>query len=477
MINLYIVNPIKMRVVLDSDDELYRLKKALTFKNNSVEYQIKMTRNSAARYGQIWAQKRIAELKENLYECLLWEDEEGYYTRPGLLDYIMARFHGSVKFENLIAYPEFQLMPWHNQPQYEPHRAQAEAVERLLKNPHSHIEFATGTGKSYIIQLLIKKTGLPTVVSTPSITIARQLYNECIHLFGKNKVGLLGDSRRDIGKHILIAVGKSLSLISIPEEVEAFKKYQVLISDESHTLPADIFEKFCHGILSHCPYRWFVSGTQERADGTELKLISIIGKKVHSYSIQQAITDGVLAKLSFLIFNVESPSLFESQNIVRMNQEHFYKNERIARAIAEIAAASVANGDPVLILVDEHIQNDILKRYMTVDYAYACSDNDNNDICEKFNKGEIMCVVGTSAVSTGTNFKPVKLTINWQAGKSSVKIKQGAIGRSTRIDKDAGKSECKIVDFRVVNVRQLKRHADIRISYYKQIGEVMFANL
>jgi excinuclease UvrABC helicase subunit UvrB len=94
-------------------------------------------------------------------------------------------------------------MPWHSEPKvvfddpyFEPTKAQSEGVERMLKNPHCHVEHATGTGKSFLVELLIKSTGLPTVVSTPSKSIARQMYDECILLFGKRNVGLFGDGKR-----------------------------------------------------------------------------------------------------------------------------------------------------------------------------------------------------------------------------------------------------------------------------------------
>lgn len=472
---LTIVSPIKMLIEFESEKEYNSLVKSLTYTNNSIAYQIKMVKENSFKYSKHWVGERLAELESQLKETLLFSDKDGYYTRPGLLKYIQKRFNCTV--ENLVQYPEFKLLPWNKMPEYEPYRAQAEAVERMLKTPHSHIEFATGTGKSYIIQLLVKKTGLPTVVSTPSVSIARQLYSEFKERFGKSQVGLFGDGKRELEKNILIAVGKSLSLVEEPEEIERFKKYQVLISDESHTLPADQFEKFCHGLLAHCPYRWFVSGTQERADGTDLKLLSIIGPQVHSYTIQQAIQDGVLAKLSFLIFNIRSNSFYESKNLVKMNQEHIYKNESIARIIAELAYEAMLNNMPTLILIDEHVQEEILRKYMKVDYVYANGKADNHKICNDFNEGKIMCVVGNSAVSVGTNFKPVKLTINWQAGKSSVKVKQGPIGRSTRLDSRTNKTECKVIDFRITNVPVLKRHADVRIGYYREVGGVNFLNV
>lgn len=472
-----IVTPIKMYFKDVTSEEVEILKKMLTYKNKSIEYQIKKLKQS--NYSSYWIGIKLQELEPKLYNTLLWKDEETgeYYTRPGLLYMIQKRFI-NVEIDNKVKYPEFNRMPWENVPLYTPHKAQAHSVDLLLQNPHSNIEFATGTGKSYIIMLLIKSTGLPTIVTTPNISIAKQLYDQAVSLFGKKRVGFFGGGKKEFDKHILIAIGKSLSLVKHPELIEKFKKYQVLISDESHTLPANTFEYFCHTLLGHCPYRWFLSGTQERTAGDDLLLYSIIGQRVYSYNIQQAIDDGILAKLNFKIFDVNSNSgYFDESNVVKMNQEHFYKNEKIASFIAELTRSAVINNKPVLILVDEHIQEQILKKYMTVEYAYAHAKVDVHKIVNDFNAGKIMCVVGTSAVSIGTNFKPVRLTINWQGNRSPIKIKQGVIGRSTRIDPESGKRECVIVDFRIVNVPLLKKHADLRINYYKNIGAVEYIKL
>lgn len=471
---LTLETPIKMRILFETTEEYTRLYEALTYKNTSVAYQIKMTWESADKYGRDWAANRVQQLEQELKQTLIFQDEQGYYTRPGLLNFIKTRFECEI--ENKIVYPEFKLFPWHKMPEFDPHKAQAEAVEKMLANPQCHIEFATGTGKSFIIQLLTKAAGLPTIICTPSKGLARSMYEECQYLFGKGKVGLLGDTKREIGRHILVCIGKSLSMITDPEELEAMKKYQVFVSDESHTLPADQLDRASHEVVGHCPYRWSVSGTQERTDGSDLKLLSMIGPQVYNYTIQQAIEDGVLAKLSFLVFDVNSGNFFESNNLVRMNQEHIYKNEKIAQVIASLVEQAVLAGMPTLVLIDEHIQEEILKAYMKVEYTYACGKTKTHKICKDFNDGKIMCIVGNSAVSTGTNFKPLRLTINWQAGKSGVKVKQGPIGRSTRIDKKTGKTDCKVIDFRITNAPTLKRHTNERIRYYSEVGKVEYVN-
>jgi len=467
---LRIETPIKMRVIPSDTAELERLRDLLTYDNKSVAYQIKMAKQMAYRYGAAWAANRVMELEQELTHSLLFTDEAGYYTRPGLVKYIQNRFL-DCKIDNLVEYPEFKLIPWSRQPENTPYPYQETAVERLIEAKHAHIECATGTGKSFIIELLVKGSGLPTIISTPSKSIARQLYEE-LHLhFGKSKVGLFGDGKDEVGKHILVAIGKSLSLVKEPERIQEFKKYVCFISDESHTLPAEQFDYYSHEVLGHCPYRWFLSGTQERSDGSELRLLSIIGPQVFHYSIQQGIRDGFLAKLQFLVLNVTSQVQYESKNLVRMNQEHLYKNTQIAQVIGSLAKEAVLNNMPVLILIDEHIQEELLQTYLGVDYVYASGNTKVHQICKDFNDGKIMCVVGNSAVSTGTNFKPVRLTIIWQANKSGVKVKQGPIGRSTRIDKKTGKTDCKVVDFKISNVDTLRRHANERIKYYQEIVE------
>ena len=184
-----------------------------------------------------------------------------------------------------------------------------------------------------------------------------------------------------------------------------------------------------------------------------------------------------LAKLSTLIFDVDSGSNYSSARAVGMNQHHLYKNETILQIISAMVPDAINKGMPVIILVDEHEQERLLRNRLGNIFTYARGGTDTEKICADFNAGKIMCVVGTSAVSTGTNFKPVQLTINWKGNKAGTKVKQGAIGRSTRLDPASGKDSCRIVDFRVVNIPMLYRHANERIKFYKQVGPVHFAKV
>jgi superfamily II DNA or RNA helicase len=474
-VKLTLETPAKLRITEFSDKEYVGLQSLLSYKDKSVEVAIRRLKANSYYHksmGQEAFNRELDRLHSELNKPLLFHDDDGVYTLPGLKKRIEGVF-SDITFENLVEYPEFGLIPWAKKPEHEPYDYQLKSLENMLKTPHSHVELSTGTGKSLLALLLTKEAGLPTLIVTPSIGLAKSFYNDCVNAFGKRRVGMFGGGKKEIGKEILVCVNKSMSMVK-KEEYDSFKKYQVLISDESHMNASLTNDLWISNLCAHIPYRWFLSATQERNDGKDMLLEGIIGPLVYELSIQKAIADGYLAKISTLIFDVESHSMYNTtSNIVKMNQKHFYANQDILDIIGILVSNAMEEGMPTLILIGEHEQERLLRNKLGSIYAYAKGGSDTNKICNDFNSGKIMCVVGTSAVSTGTNFKPVRLTINWKAGKAETTVKQGPIGRSTRLDPSTGKTECKVVDFRVTNIPMLYRHSNLRIKLYKDVGPVI----
>jgi superfamily II DNA or RNA helicase len=470
-------SPVKMRIAEFSEMDLSRLKKTLSFKKKEIQHA--MTRMKKGKYflvqkmGEEAYELEMNRLKNNLVGSVLYEDFDGYYTLPGLRQKIQNLFQGT-EFVDMVEYPEFQPVPWEKLPEHKMRYYQDESVAALLKDPNSHVELPTGSGKSTVIINMVKEVGLPTIIATPSASIAQQIYKEMIKLLGKKNVGLFGDGKREIGKRFLVCVGKSLSLVEDAEEKEAFKKYQVILGDEAHTIAADQFHRYNVELLGHCPYRWYFSATPERNDGRDILLEGLIGNCVYLKTLKELQDQGYLAKLTTMIFNVNSKSSYKGKNGILCNQKHIYQNKEIIKIIGMLVREAMATDMPTLILIDEKSQEELLLKELGAIYAFAVGGSDTNKICEDFNKGLHMCVVGTSAVSVGTDFKRNKLTINWKGNRASTTTKQGAIGRSTRIDEASGKFECKIVDFLINNVDSLNRHGMERVSYYEEVGPVEF---
>lgn len=350
----------------------------------------------------------------------------------------------------------------------------------------------TGLGKSHIIECLTKTIGLKTIIMAPSRSIAGQLYKQLQRAFGKKRVGLYGDGRKDFKK--LITVGISASLTRVEKDSDAWKELsqaQVFIADESHLCPADTLASVCFGLCAAAPYRFFFSGTQLRADGAGLLLEAITGSIVFRMTVKEGVDQGYLAKPNFLVATIDSPSQFMSDDHMDMMNVHYYRNPVLAKHAANIANKSIdLLGHQVLILVEHVDQLQYLLPYFKheVGFAHGGLTKDNKDsvdprfhdsdpdaLVDRFNAGDLPILVGTSCISTGTDIRTPKTVIYLQGGQSEVKIRQ-AIGRGTRLVD--GKTTFNFVDYDVnlpgmmAGARKLpsvKRHAQTRREIYDAV--------
>jgi superfamily II DNA or RNA helicase len=273
-----------------------------------------------------------------------------------------------------------------------------------------------------------------------------------------------------------------------------------IVAHNCHTLPAESLEKVCHGLLETAPYRFFFSGTPTRGDGTEKLLRSIIGKEVYSIGAAEAVAGGYICPHEYRIVSVPpSNSNFTSNDPLEIKRVHFLNNSNVLRFAAKLANAEArANQKQTLILVEEMSQVSALAALITVPFAIAHSEANKarllelglkkvkpNESVEKFNRGEAMVLIGTSCISTGTNIYNVHHCINLQGGISETKVKQGAIGRSTRFARSnpfknpwPAKTKSIIWDFDVKGIKVLERHLAKRIEYYEQSGsEIKFIKI
>jgi type I site-specific restriction endonuclease len=93
---------------------------------------------------------------------------------------------------------------------------------------------------------------------------------------------------------------------------------------------------------------------------------------------------------------------------------------------------------------------------------------DNGALVEGFNNCEFPILVGTSAVSTGTDIRSVKTMVYLKGGKSEIEVRQG-VGRCTRLDPTVSKTACVIYDFDVENISVLHKHALVRQKIFEDI--------
>lgn len=494
-----IENPTKAYMNSYLEEELLALEKELSYKNEAYAYDVKRHINNKwlrSKNHAIW-EKKLKELQSLVNNTLVFQDEKGPYIRPGSIPYVK-----NIQFtvENKIKYSSFKKIAWAHKLPFELYPYQEESVKKLLDVKHGNVELTTGSGKTIILLKLLRESGLSAVVIVPSVSIFNEILGKAEYFLGKGLVGGYGDGKKNIDKKITIAIGDSLvNIKDDTKEQKFFREKQMFISDESHLLPSETLEKVCHKLLENIPYRFFLSGTQTRNDGTEKLLQSIIGPTVHTLSTKEAVEKGYICPHKFRIVRVESSNPnFNSKEPLEEKRVHFLGNKNIAAFIAKLANFEGSKGRQTLVLVEELHQISSLIKLLNVPYAYAHSSKNKEDLekrgiekvdskeaVDKFNKNEVKVLIGTSCISTGTNIFPCHNTVNWAGGSSEIKTKQGAVGRSIRLhshnpfkDRCLLKEKCIIYDFDVVDNYTMREHLKQRIIYYRDSGtEIEFLTL
>lgn len=479
---IYLPTPTQA-VLKGYDDRIDALKKEFTFTDKTAVYAVQRFKKQTwflNKFGEEAFAEELVELKKKQQVCLIKEKDGEYVTHAGLARLIADKYQDKVELG--FEYPETGPMVWYNQPKFDLRYYQKEAVEKLIAVKHGSISLPTGSGKSRCVEELIKRLGLRTVVMAPTSNIALQLHKSLVNSFGERNVGLLGAGKKKFDKKIVVAIDKSLTNVKRDsKEWEILSQTELFIADESHITAAETLEEVCMGLFANTPYRFFVSATQVRNDGSDLLLNGVIGPIVYSVTLKQLVDEGFLAKPNFLIVPTESKSNYYSQDVLRMLKKHLYENVEIHKKFALMANKCAASGRQVLIMIDHVEQFPYLVGNLTHEFKFAHGPldkkhkqiidsrfhkSDNSKLVESFNNREFPILVGTSCISIGTDILPVNDIFNLQGGSSPIKFPQ-LVGRGTR--KVEGKNSFNFFDPDIRNIPTLHRQTANRVEIYRDM--------
>lgn len=491
-----IETPIKAYLHGASPETLERIRSFLSYSNTANLFTYRRTLNNR------WLKKKdpdqwaalCKEQKADIKKSLLSLDGNGYYIRPGSVPYLIEEgFFTQSDVSNMVKYPELKPMPWAKVPKYTLYPYQASSVEKLIAERHGCVNLCTGAGKALTLITIARNMGLKTLIVVPSQSTFLEMVKNCELHLGKGNVGMLGDGKKKTDKKIIVCISKSLTTLkSDSEHYKNIKEAQVMLIDETHTFGAETLDTVCHGILSDVPYRFFFTGTHTRGDGALKLLESITGRIVETLTTKEAVDGGYISDHEFrIVKTLSSDPEFYSGDGIAMKRKHFLRNKNIADFIAKLSE-SVYNSkkEKTLVLVDEIGQIADLIKKLKIPYAYAHSDSKKDELkklglvpvdveaeVERFNKGEVAILIGTSCIATGTNIYPVHHCINWAGGTSEIKTKQGAVGRSVRKLNGSGfehlhpeKTKAIIWDFDIKGIESMEKQLKERVRYYKHSG-------
>ena len=483
--NMKLVTPTK--ILLPEESE--KVRRFLTYVDKSVGFQIsKLKQNYHFKRNNPEAfLERVEALKEQQNQCLLFHDDKGNpWTYSGL--WRDLRNHFGWGLENLcgsFSDEDLDLMPWKKVP-HKMRNYQEQATNALIESGgHGAIELPTGSGKTLIIMNLLKRYPVKTLIITPYTNITTQLRKDLESAFGVANVGQLGDGRKKVDKLFTVANAQSATKITPgSKEWEVLSKCKMVIFDESHMVPAESFKNIClNGVAGNSKLRFFLSATQTRTDGSDLLLKGITGPVVFRKTYKELAEEKFLKQIKARVFKIP-PARSPVRDPKKETRANLYENPNAARLAAMLAekAFRLANRQ-VVILIEEYSQFLLLKNHMKIPYEFAHGSVSQDakkvlpeeywkcdvaDIVDQFNKGNLPCMIGTTAISTGVDIKPTGCVIYLQGGKSEIKVKQG-IGRGTR---PVAHEDLWVCDFKVEGSPTLEAHANARAVIYKELTDL-----
>ena len=444
----------KFTVVQNPSPTVLRsLNELMSYEDKGIKYQLRRMQNNPFQRNSGYFKKLQKEVNQTLLK-----DMNGHAAFSSGLSYLVE---GKIDIEDRRVDTGKKIaFPWKKKP-FDPREYQQEAIDICLNNWRGIINFATGMGKTLTAIHFIRALGRKTLVVVPSDSIARQFYNELCECFGDNRIGFYGGGKKKI-KDITIGIAAS-----VVKATEQFKQEELgcIIFDEVHHIAASTFFSIAND-LGDIGRIYGLTATDYRSDGKDIMINAGCGKVLIKRDIKWGIDHGFLAKPKFIVREVPTSGIDYKNNKLKAYKEHVLNDSVMkAQILADIQQA-IAKGKSVLCLVDEIAHGAELSKQTGLPFAQG-KDKNSNKYVEELNNGTIKGLIGTDGrIGEGTDTKRVDVLIlaNFVASKGPV---IQAVGRGLRIY--GQKTDCIVLDYIPQGSSMLKRHAEGRVKFYKEI--------
>jgi len=303
---------------------------------------------------------------------------------------------------------------------------QTRVIKKLISNNGGTVCMPTGSGKTItalkLIYLLFRKT---IIIVHRSVLLYqwKKVIKEYLHI----NPGIIGDGKFSEGL-ITVAMIQTLCKKDLKE------KYDVIICDEAHRIPADTFVETVKRI--NTKYRIGLTATPFREDGKDLLIFSQMGKIIEVVTVQELIKKGYLAQPKFKILRMNRNNIRYGRYTESVYTHYIVNNERRnKKAIREaiemfqkgykiyIDVKRVFHGKKIVRMLKEEGINDVY-------FIYGKTKTEERQkVLKMFSQGNIILV--STLIKEGVDLPTMNGIILAGAGKSKVEMIQ-IIGRALR---------------------------------------------
>lgn len=445
----------KLVVIKNPTEDIVRyFEKKMSYIDKQKQFQVtKMEKNPFNRNSH-----HLAQLKKEVNCSLLKRIDNNHIVINSGFSYLVNNMQVADKRTDTGTKIS---LPWKKQP-HMPREYQEEAIEVAMKSWRGVINFATGLGKTLTALHLLKRIKRKALIIVPSESIAKQFHKELAEAFGDEYVGYFGGGKKKI-KDITVGIAASIT-----NNLQTFKDANlgVLIFDEVHHIAANTFYDISVA-LGDTGRIYGLTATDFRSDGKDIMITAGCGPVIIKRDIKWGINQGFLAKPKFIIRSIDTLGRSFQNDKLKNYKEHVLNNDLMKDTIREDIKRFMDEGKFVLCLVGEVAHGEELSRQLGIPFAQG-KDKQSQQYVDDLNSGKIQALVGTGGkVGEGTDTKNVDVLILASFVASKGPVIQ-SVGRALR--KQGNKTEAIIVDYIPRGSEMLTRHANGRISIYRDIS-------
>lgn len=451
----------------------------LTYENESAKQDIiskyRLRKMALSRGQHNWADqltKEIKDLEDQKVVCLL----KGNQFPTGLLSIVKDSLeHYSYDLLDERKKPEpYHTFRWtqgfRDSDFFKLRYYQEEMHELAIKHGRGVFESCVGSGKTRIMQEIVKSLEVNSLIILPSSGLVEQTYRSFKFAFGNKVVGKLTTADVKKGKNLkpimFVTVQTLASLEKQKLAKQALSQFDAIFFDEFHHSGSKSYTDL-QKHMNHIYYRFGFTGTFMRNDSKTLEMWSILSHRLYYYPAYQAIEEGYLTPVTLHIIGLKGRAM---KDYMKEYHANYGASQELIEAVEDLVR-TIPEGEQILILVDRKEKcGDVLHKHfqkLGIDIAYISGDDKKeviNDTIEEYNDLEIDKLIGSTVIGEGIDLNSCQHLILARGGKSPIQVIQ-AIGRAVRLH--TKKDMAHIYDFYFENTKYLGKHCEERVDAFQ----------
>ena len=329
---------------------------------------------------------------------------------------------------------------------------QIDAIHNILESNRGLILSPTGSGKSFIIYVLVRyyvqKLDEKIIIIVPTTSLVEQMYSDFADYGWDSEEHchrLYSGYIKNTLKKVVISTWQSIYKL----DKSYFKQFGAVFVDECHLAKA----KSLTGImtkLQDCKYRIGTTGTLDGSEIHQLVLEGLFAKHNEVTTTSKLVKEKHLSNLRIKCLVLNHPKEHRSRRTYQEEMEYLSTNRQRNLFISRLAASLEGN----TLILAQYIEKQLVPLCLMIEdkcknrpihLIYGATPTEDREktreLVEKENDAIIVASYGV--YSMGINIKRLHNIIFASPYKSQIKVLQ-SIGRGLRLAED--KIECNLFD-------------------------------